>query len=82
MEQRGRLKGDELIGALAKKYNISFDEAKKAVYSQFHFVSDKMKDFHTIRLPYFGVFKPNLKRKAKIDEQRKRRLDKESENSD
>jgi len=78
MEHRGQLKGDELIKSIAQKYNISFDEAKKAIHSQFHFVNDKMKTLDTIRLPYFGVFKPNLKRKQQIDAKRKSGLDKNS----
>ena len=71
METRGQLKEEELIKSLAKKYNVSFDETKKAVNSQFHFVTDKMKTLDTVRLPYFGVFKPNLKRKQQIDAKRK-----------
>lgn len=61
----------ELIKEISKKYKVDVTEVKRAINSQFHFTEEKMKDFHTIRLPYFGVFKPNLRKKQKIDENNK-----------
>lgn len=67
--EKGELNQDQLIKELANKYKIGIDEAKKAINSQFHFTNEKMKNLHTIRLPFFGVFKPNHK-KIKREQQR------------
>jgi len=39
------------------------------VDSQFKFTANIIREgnFHSVRLPYFGVFKPNLKQKKHLD---------------
>lgn len=57
----------DLYEDLAYKYKESKAEVEKAVNSQFKFVADKMsKGNSQIRLPYFGVFKPNVKKINRI----------------
>lgn len=69
----GKLNREEIIKELANKYKLPKNEVEKAVQSQFKFVNAKMRELGTVRLPFFGVFKPNLKRKKKIDEQNRKK---------
>lgn len=54
---------EDIINILSNKYNLSKVEIKEIVDSQFSFVRDTMKDgkFNSVRLPYFGIFKPILR---------------------
>lgn len=54
---------EDIINILSNKYNLSKIEIKEIVDSQFSFVRDTMKDgkFNSVRLPYFGIFKPILR---------------------
>lgn len=58
----------KLIENIAKKYNVSIAETEKAINHQFKFVAKTIKEgkFHSVRLPYFGIFKPNKKQIEKI----------------
>lgn len=58
----------QLIKELAKKYNKKEADIREAAMFQFKFAADKMREFGEVRLPYFGVFKPDYKKKRKIDE--------------
>lgn len=73
-------KKEEIIKELANKYKISEEEAEKAVTYQFKFAKEHMEDerLPAIRLPFFGIFKPNkkkLKHIKKHNEKRKQRKD-------
>ena len=59
----------KLIRDLANKYGLTTKEVEQAVNSQFKFVAKKIEEgnFSSVRLPYFGIFKPNMKQKAKYD---------------
>lgn len=56
----------DIIRELAIKYKISEEEVERAADHQFKFVKQQMESdkLPAIRLPFFGVFKPN-KRKLK-----------------
>lgn len=60
----------ELIEKLSAKYHLSKKEVQSIVDYQFRFTAKIITEgkFHSVRLPYFGVFKPNLKRKKHFDE--------------
>lgn len=60
---------DKLIDDLSNKYALPAKQVEEAVNSQFKFVAKTIKDgkFHSVRLPYFGVFKPNMKQKQHYD---------------
>lgn len=59
---------EELIRQLSIKYNKAIGEVRKAVMHQFKFVSKKTGELAEIRLPFFGTFKPNIKKLKKINE--------------
>lgn len=73
---------DELVRLLAEKYNVSVADVREAVNSQFKFVKEHMEtdQMPNIRLPYFGIFKPNKKRLKKILENKKRKQNKSNNN--
>lgn len=58
-----------LIEQLSNKYGVTMQDVEQAVDSQFKFVHRVIEEgkFNSVRLPYFGIFKPNLKQKAKFD---------------
>mgnify|MGYP003645233546 FL=1 len=58
----------EIIQKLATKYNKSLAEIEKIVMSQFKYLSSTMEkgDFKSVRLPYFGKFSSNKKRREYI----------------
>ena len=60
----------EIITALSEKYKVPESEIKKAYDSQFKFAAEKMTedDLPAIRLPFFGIFKPNYKKIKKLNE--------------
>jgi len=55
---------EELIQQLASKYHVPPSKIRKAVESQFQFVSKNMRKetLPSIRLPFFGVFKADPNR--------------------
>lgn len=61
---------DEIIEKLSTKYHLSKKEIQEVVDYQFRFTADTIKrgNLDSVRLPYFGIFKPNLKRKKHLDE--------------
>lgn len=61
---------DEIIDKLSNKYHLSKKEIQDVVDYQFRFTANIIKEgnFDSVRLPYFGAFKPNLKRKKHLDE--------------
>ena len=60
---------DELIEKLSHKYHLSKAEVAEVVNYQFRFTARVIKqgEFNAVRLPYFGIFKPNLKHKKHLD---------------
>lgn len=60
---------EEIIQKLSEKYCLPVSDIRRAVDSQFKFTANTIREgkFHSVRLPYFGVFKPNLKRKKHLD---------------
>lgn len=62
----------ELIRKLANKYGLTPSEVEKAVRHQFKYVAKVINkgDFDAVRLPYFGQFKPDMKRKGHLDERK------------
>lgn len=72
---------DEIIKDLALKYKVSESQIRKAVDHQFKFAKDHMEDekLPAIRLPFFGIFKPNKKKLKYIKQhERKRKERKDS----
>jgi nucleoid DNA-binding protein len=61
---------EELIEKLSAKYHLSKKEIRGIVDHQFKFTAKIITEgkFHSVRLPYFGVFKPNLKHKKYLDD--------------
>ena len=59
-----------LIEKLSSKYHLSKKEIQEVVDYQFRFIANVISDgkFNAVRLPYFGIFKPNLKQKRHLDE--------------
>jgi len=55
---------DELIYALATKYNLPISKVEEIITFQFKFVKNIMTkgDFEAIRLPYFGKFSAKKER--------------------
>ena len=55
---------DEIIYALATKYNLPISKVEEIVTFQFKFVKSIMAkgDFEAIRLPYFGKFSAKKER--------------------
>ncbi len=67
----------ELIYALATKYNLPISKIEEIVTFQFKFVKQVMQqgDFTTARLPYFGKFsakKERIKHITKLKDETKR----------
>ena len=67
----------ELIYALANKYDLPISKVEEIVEYQFKFVKQIMKkgDFEAIRLPYFGKFsakKERIKHVNRITDESKR----------
>ena len=59
----------KLIENIAEKYNVSEAEVRKAVYSQFKFIAKQaMPNLKTVRLPFFGVFTVDERKRKKIKE--------------
>ena len=70
----------DIIKQLAKKYKVSEEEVSNAVNHQFKFAKKHMEDerLPAIRLPFFGIFKPNkrkLKHIKKHNDKRRQRKD-------
>jgi nucleoid DNA-binding protein len=63
----------ELIEKLSIKYHLSKKEVQAIVDHQFRFTAKTITEgkFNSVRLPYFGIFKPDLKRKKHFDERPK-----------
>ena len=63
----------ELIKALAEKYRVSEKQVDEAVDSQFKFLAKAMaqEKLPEIRIPYFGIFKPNEYQVKKLNEKKK-----------
>ncbi len=72
---------EELIRHLATKYNQPVAEIRKAVNSQFKFAAQQMKLMQEVRIPYFGAFTINKKRKEKLDEINSKTRDRKSKKS-
>lgn len=82
---------DEIIQQLARKYHLSPAKVKQAVMSQYKFAKISMTDdsLPTIRIPYFGKFKPdkrkvkhinkNYKKKHGISRQQREQVNQQSE---
>lgn len=66
---------EEIIQALSEKYKVSKKDIEQAVNSQFKFAKENMErnDFPAIRLPFFGIFKPNYKKINKVIELKKQK---------
>ena len=64
---------EELIKQLSDKYHVPPSKVRKAVESQFEFVSRKMREdgFPSIRLPFFGLFKVNPNRVKHLNKNKK-----------
>lgn len=68
---------DELIYALANKYDLPISRVEEIVSFQFKFVAKVMKlgKFEAVRLPYFGKFsakKERIKHMNRITDESKR----------
>tara|TARA_R100000278_G_scaffold123019_2_gene110930 strand:+ start:661 stop:882 length:222 start_codon:yes stop_codon:yes gene_type:complete len=68
---------EELIYALATKYNLPISKIEEIVTYQFKFVKKVMQkgEFEAIRLPYFGKFsakKERIKHITKLTDETKR----------
>lgn len=63
---------EKAIGQLADKYAVSKEEVRKAVGAQFSFVVAvaRRDQGDSVRLPYFGIFKHEPKRKERYDKAR------------
>lgn len=61
----------QLIVELSNKYALPSKEVEAVVNSQFRFVAKVIKQgkMDSVRLPYFGVFKPNMKQKEHYDKE-------------
>ena len=62
----------EIITALSEKYRVSEKQVKQAVDSQFKFLANAMAEekLPEIRIPYFGIFKPNEYQVKKLNEKK------------
>lgn len=60
----------QIIEQLADKYRVPKKEVEKAVNSQFKFAKQlvEQEDMPQVRLPFWGVFKPNVKKIKKLKE--------------
>lgn len=69
----------QIIEQLADKYRVPKKEVEKAVNSQFKFAKQLMQqpDMPQVRLPFWGVFKPNVKQIKKIQEVNERTRNKD-----
>ena len=63
----------EIIKLLAEKYRVSEKQVDEAVDSQFKFLAKAMAEekLPEIRIPYFGIFKPNEYQVKKLNEKKK-----------
>lgn len=52
---------DKIIKHLAKKYDLPLKQVEEAVYHQFKYTAQVIKEgkFEQVRLPYFGKFHVN-----------------------
>jgi nucleoid DNA-binding protein len=62
----------ELVDKLSIKYHLSKKEVLDIVDHQYRFTAKVISDgkFNSVRLPYFGIFKPNMKRKKHYDDRK------------
>lgn len=65
----------QIIEDLSRKYKVSTAQIEKAVNSQFKFAKQQMEQDHmpSIRIPYFGVFKPDRRKVKHINENYKKK---------
>lgn len=69
---------ENIIDEIAKKYKLPNKQVEDAIKYQFRFVKTQMENLNTVRLPFFGVFKPSLKQKQKIDKNNEKHVKKEN----
>lgn len=65
---------EELIQQIADKYHVPKQEVAKAVNSQFKYSKQFMEsdNLPQVRLPFFGVFKPSLRKLKQIQKHNER----------